>query len=76
MVSLTISLNSINAVKDFVTLANLHDFEINLKLGKYIVDGKSIMGIFGLDLSKNLILEAACDAGNEFIKQLEPFIVG
>ena len=54
-----ISLNTVEKVKDFVNKVSKYDSdEITLDLisGRYIIDAKSIMGIFSLDLSKNLTL--------------------
>jgi len=56
-----ISLNSIEKVKSFVNDINCFDADFDLISGRYVVDAKSIMGIFSLDLSKPLILEAHTD---------------
>ena len=45
-------LSSINDVKDFVNIVSKYDFDVDLTSGRYVVDAKSIMGIFSLDLSK------------------------
>ena len=47
-------LNSINDVKDFVNIVSKYDFDVDLTSGRYVVDAKSIMGIFSLDLAKPL----------------------
>ena len=47
-----ILLSDIETVKKFVTFANQYKFPVTLFSDKYIINGKSIMGIFGLDLSK------------------------
>ena len=60
MITFNISLNSINNVKNFVNTVNKYDFDVDLTSGRYVVDAKSIMGIFSLDLSKPIILEAHC----------------
>lgn len=49
-------LSSINDVKDFVNIVSKYDFDVDLTSGRYVVDAKSIMGIFSLDLSKPLNL--------------------
>lgn len=49
-------LNTVENVKKFVTAVSRIPEDISLKSGKYIVDAKSIMGIFSLDLSKPIDL--------------------
>ena len=56
MKSVQISLDSIEKVKSFVHAVNRLDGEFDLVSGRYIVDAKSIMGIFALDLSKPIKL--------------------
>lgn len=53
-----IELNAINDVKEFVNTVMLFDYDVDLVSGRYAVDAKSIMGIFSLDLSKPLVLNA------------------
>lgn len=56
-----IELNAINDVKEFVNTVMLFDYDVDLVSGRYAVDAKSIMGIFSLDLSKPLVLNADTD---------------
>lgn len=58
MFSTNIRLSTIENVKDFVSAINEYDFYVDLVQGKYCINGKSIMGIFSLDLSKPLALNA------------------
>jgi hypothetical protein len=51
-----IDLGNISRVKEFVTIAQSCVGDTTLKSGRYIVDGKSILGIFSLDLSKPIDL--------------------
>ena len=46
MKTLNIMINSINDVKDFVNIVSKYDFDVDLTSGRYVVDAKSIMGIF------------------------------
>jgi len=71
----TILLKSINDVKDFVNIVNKYDFDIDLTSGRYIVDAKSIMGIFSLDLSKPIKVEVHSDNADDFINEIKAFIV-
>ncbi len=75
MKTFNIMLKSINDVKDFVNIVNKYDFDVDLTSGRYIVDAKSIMGIFSLDLSKPIKVEAHADDVEDFIKEVRPFIV-
>ena len=51
-----IKLNTVNDIKEFVNRAMMCEFDIDLISGRYIIDAKSIMGIFSLDLSKPINL--------------------
>ncbi|MCR4780447.1 MAG: HPr family phosphocarrier protein [Ruminiclostridium sp.] len=61
MIKTVIRLVSIDDVKDFVKKANCVDYDIDLSLGKYTVDAKSIMGIFSLDLSRDIEMTVHSD---------------
>jgi len=52
-----IRLTSVEQVKEYIHMAETLTRDCNLLAGIYIVDGKSIMGIFSLDLSKTLTFE-------------------
>ncbi len=75
MTKTTIYLQAINDVKDFVAIVMHYDFDIDLVSGRYAVDAKSIMGIFSLDLSKPIQLNAHTDDAELFLKDIEKFIV-
>ncbi|NLO40816.1 MAG: HPr family phosphocarrier protein [Ruminiclostridium sp.] len=75
MITFHIMLKSINDVKDFVNIVNRYDFDVDLTSGRYIVDAKSIMGIFSLDLSKPIKVEAHADGITDFLQDIQPFIV-
>ncbi len=71
----TIMLATINDVKNFVSEVSLCDYDVDLLSGRYAVDAKSIMGIFSLDLSKPITLEAHTDDASEFFENIKQFIV-
>jgi phosphocarrier protein HPr len=75
MKSFNIILKSINDVKDFVNIVNKYDFDVDLSSGRYIVDAKSIMGIFSLDLSKPIKVEAHVDDCGNFCEEIKKYIV-
>ena len=61
MKTVEISLNSIEKVKSFVNNISKYDFDFDLISGRYVIDAKSIMGIFSLDLSKPITLNIHAD---------------
>ena len=71
-----ILLDSIDKVKDFVNLINRFKSEIDLASGRYVVDAKSIMGIFSLDLSKPIDLAIHAESNmDEIMEVLKPYLV-
>ena len=76
MKTVSISLNSIDKVKAFVNDISKYDFDFDLVSGRYVIDAKSIMGIFSLDLSKpiELVIHAE-DHLDEIMDILKPYIV-
>lgn len=76
MKSVTISLNSIDKVKSFVNQITKFDNDFDLVSGRYVIDAKSIMGIFSLDLSKPIELNIhASDEIDEILAVLAPYII-
>jgi phosphocarrier protein HPr len=64
-----IKLSSINDVKSFASIASDSEYEIDLVSGRYVIDAKSLMGIFSLDLTKPIRVEVhAGDAETEIFK--------
>lgn len=76
MKSIYITLNSIEKVKQFVNTINTYNSEFDLSSGRYIIDAKSIMGIFSLDLSAPLRLDIYNDECVDSIKEaLKEFVI-
>ena len=76
MKTVKISLNSIDKVKAFVNEVTKYDAEFDLVSGRYVIDAKSIMGIFSLDLSKPIDLNIhAEDNIDVILDMLKPYIV-
>ena len=75
MKSVQVSLKAIEDVKDFVNIVNRYPFDVDLSSGRYVVDGKSIMGIFSLDLSKPIKVDVHSDDCREFLEEIKDFIV-
>ena len=76
MKTVKISLNSIDKVKAFVNDVTNFNTDFDLVSGRYVIDAKSIMGIFSLDLSKAIDLNIHDDDNiDEILKTLAPYIV-
>ena len=76
MKTVKISLNSIDKVKAFVNEVTKFDAEFDLVSGRYVIDAKSIMGIFSLELDRPIEMEMS-DADMEKLKsQFEKFMIG
>ena len=74
MKTFEILLSSINDVKNFVNTVSKYDYEIDLTSGRYVVDAKSIMGIFSPDLSKPIKVEIHNDNSDDLVSELKPYI--
>ena len=76
MKTVQISLNSIDKVKSFVNDITKFDNDFDLVSGRYVIDAKSIMGIFSLDLSKPIELNIHSESNvDEILSVLQPYIV-
>ncbi len=76
MKTVQISLNSIDKVKSFVNDITKFDYDFDLVSGRYVIDAKSIMGIFSLDLSKPIDLNVHADDNIEKVLEvLKPYII-
>ena len=76
MKTVQISLNSIGKVKSFVNAISQFEYDFDLISGRYVIDAKSIMGIFSLDLSKAIDLNIHDDDNmDDILKTLAPYIV-
>ena len=73
MKSVKISLQMAQNVKEFVKIVQDYPYEIDLKSDKYVVDAKSILGIFSLDLSNPLVVEIHADDCQDLIDELKKF---
>ncbi len=74
--TVSISLNSIDKVKSFVNAISKFDNDFDLVSGRYVIDAKSIMGIFSLDLSKPINLNIHADESLAAIMEaIKPYII-
>ena len=76
MKTVQISLNSIDKVKSFVNEITKYDNDFDLVSGRYVIDAKSIMGIFSLDLSKPIDLDIHADSNlDDILAALDSYII-
>ena len=76
MKTVRVSLDSIDKVKGFVNDISRFNTDFDLISGRYVIDAKSIMGIFSLDLSKPIELTIhESDEIDEILKALQPYVV-
>mgnify|MGYP000254097002 FL=1 len=77
MKTVQISLNSIDKVKSFVNDITKFDYDFDLVSGRYVIDAKSIMGIFSLDLSKPIDLNIHAEDTNvdAVLEVLKPYMI-
>ncbi|MBR1633977.1 MAG: HPr family phosphocarrier protein [Lachnospiraceae bacterium] len=74
MKTVKISLNSIDKVKSFVNTLSQFDSDFDLISGRYVIDAKSIMGIFSLDLSQPIDLTIHADDDTKILDALKSYI--
>ncbi len=75
MKTVQIMLNSIDKVKNFVNDIAKFDSDFDLISGRYVIDAKSIMGIFSLDLSKPITLNIhSTTEVDKILEILKPYI--
>ena len=76
MKTVQISLNSIDKVKNFVNDLTKFNTDFDLVSGRYVVDAKSIMGIFSLDLSRPIDLSIHAEEDiDTILEALKPYII-
>ena len=75
MKTVEIRLSTIADVRDFVNIVSATNIDVDLSSGRYIVDGKSIMGIFSLDLLSPITLTVRSGDAEKLFAALADFIV-
>ena len=75
MKSVMIKLSLVENVNNFVNIVMRYPFEMDLRAGRHVVDAKSILGIFSLDLSKPITLEIYSDDCGDLLEEVSPFLV-
>ena len=62
-------------VKNFVKLVNQYPYDMDLRSGRYVVDAKSILGIFSIDLSRPICMDIYSDDCDDLLRDLEGYLV-
>ena len=75
MKAFNVQISSIGDVKNFVNIVGKYDFDIDLVSDRYVVDAKSIMGIFSLDLTKPIKVQVHTEDTQAIEAELAPYIV-
>ena len=75
MKAVNIKLSLAENVKTFVNIVNKYPYDVDLRAGRHVVDAKSILGIFSLDLSKPIAREVYDDACDDLLEEIKPFII-
>ena len=74
MKTVTIRLSLVENVNKFVNIVGRYPFDMDLRAGRHVVDAKSILGIFSLDLSRPITLEIYSDDCSDLLEQIKPFL--
>ena len=74
MVKIMVKISSMEAANAFNKICNQFDCDMDLQCGKYYVDAKSLLGIFSLDLSKTICLNADTDDEDKVKKMFAEYI--
>ena len=61
-------------VKNFVSLVNRYPYDMDLRSGRYVVDAKSILGIFSIDLSRPITMSIYSDDCDDLLRDLDGYI--
>ena len=73
MKTVQISLQMASQVKTFVSIVQKYSYDIDLRSERYVVDAKSILGIFSLDLSKPINVEIHSQDCDDLLEELKQF---
>ena len=74
MKTVTIRLSLVENVNKFVNIVGRYPFDMDLRAGRHVVDAKSILGIFSLDLSRPITLEIYSEDCENLLEEIKPFL--
>ena len=75
MKEIKIKLGNVADIREFVNVVILADYDVDLVQGRYVIDAKSIMGIFSLDLLSPISLVAHTDNSDALFERIAKFVV-
>lgn len=75
MKEIKIKLSNVQDIREFVNVVILADYDVDLVQGRYVIDAKSIMGIFSLDLLSPINLKAHTENADALFERIAKFIV-
>jgi phosphotransferase system HPr-like phosphotransfer protein len=75
MYKAVVKFDTVMDAKTFVEISARAPFKIGLVCDRYEIDAKSLMGLFCLDLSKPIELQAECDDFHEYVTQIANYVV-
>ena len=75
MKSVQIRLSLVENLNKFVHIVSHYPFEMDLRAGRHVVDAKSILGIFSLDLSKPITMDVYDDNCDDLIADILKFTI-
>ncbi|HHZ13342.1 MAG: HPr family phosphocarrier protein [Caldicoprobacterales bacterium] len=75
MKTVNVKLTLAEDVKNFVNIVSKYPYEIDLRSGRHVIDAKSILGIFSLDLSKPIIVEIYSDDCDDLLEDIKDFMI-
>ena len=73
MKEIKIKLSNVQDIREFVNVVILADYDVDLVQGRYVIDAKSIMGIFSLDLLSPITVRAHSDSAASFFEKISKF---
>jgi phosphotransferase system HPr-like phosphotransfer protein len=74
MKTIHITLKEAQSVKKFVNAISRYPYDVDLRAGRHVVDAKSILGIFSLDLSKPITMEIYSDHCDDLLAEVTEFM--
>ena len=73
MTEMKVKVNTMDDIKNFVYLLNQFENDVDVSSAQYVVDGKSILGVFSLDLDKELTVKFHGEVPAELQEKLKPY---
>ena len=72
---INIKLSLLENAKLFADIASRYPFDVDLRVGRYVVDGKSVLGVCSIDMSKPITVEIYSDDCDKFLDEISMFIL-